>query len=214
MLSRVQAGARLLCRVTGSSVSGRCQQIFCDLRGPAQQQWLAAAPRTSSSSSTAARPLSGKNIFQLRAAVGAVETPADQQEQQQQQQPQQQKKQQQQKQQKQPKQAHVQQQEAPKIVPLPTSDESEQLLKIRHSVSGFGAIGQPHLVLITLLGCWRAADLHSCTHICLTRALTGEVDSMQPLFNCRPAVSDSQSETCTDTHGIIYASLCSNGPAG
>jgi hemolysin activation/secretion protein len=79
--------------------------------------------------------------------VGAVETSADQQEQQQQQQEPQQKKQQQ-KQQKQPKQAQAQQQEAPKIVPLPTSDESEQLLKIRHSVSvpgAIGAIGQRHV---------------------------------------------------------------------
>lgn len=129
MLSRVQAGARLLGRVSPSNVSRKCQQILCDLRSPSQ---LAAPQR---SSSTAAPRLAGKNIFQVRAAAEAVETsPTDAQEQQQQpekqlQQPKQQKGKQQQK-----HQPHAQQ-EAPKMVPLPTSDESEQLLRIRHSVS-------------------------------------------------------------------------------
>jgi hypothetical protein len=132
MFSRVSAGARLLGRVSGTNVSRKCQQILCNLKAPAQQQWLASPARTSSSSSSSsgARPLAGKNIFQLRAAAEAVETSAVEPEQQQQQQKQK-PKQQQQKQQKQPHAA----QEAPKIVPLPTSDESEQLLRIRHSVS-------------------------------------------------------------------------------
>jgi hypothetical protein len=136
MFSRVQAGARLLGHVSGSNVSRKCQQILCNLRAPAQQQWLASPARpssssSSSSSSSGARPLAGKNIFQLRAAAEAVETSAEAPEQQQQKKQQQNPKQQQ----KQQKQPHVAQ-EAVKIVPLPTSDESEQLLRIRHSVSG------------------------------------------------------------------------------
>jgi hypothetical protein len=73
--------------------------------------WLAARQ-----SSTAARnTLAGKNIFQLRAAVETVEAATQQQQGQQQQQPQ--------------------------IMPLPTSDESEALLRIRHSVSGSSGAG-------------------------------------------------------------------------
>lgn len=146
MFGRIQSGARLLGRVHGSAVSRQCQQALCELRSPLQQQqWLASSLHRGASS--AARPLAGKNIFQLRAAAEAVETAAadEQQHQQQQQQgPKQQQKQQKQKG-KQPKQPHAQhqaQQEPPKMVPLPTSDESEQLLKIRHSVSLVGLLSQ------------------------------------------------------------------------
>lgn len=167
MFSRVQAGARLLGRVSGTNVSRSCQQILCDLRGPGSaaqqqhQQWLAAPSARSSSSSTAARPLSGKNIFQLRAAVEAVETSADQQEQQQQP-TQKQKQQQQQKQQKRP---HTQQ-EAPEIVPLPTSDESEQLLRIRHSVSVLCHLGGGGIIIVSCVwGFWASSTHHTCAHV-------------------------------------------------
>lgn len=65
---------------------------------------------------------------------------ADQQPEQQQPEQQQAKQQKGKAQAKQQKQQHVQQQ-APKMVPLPTSDESEELLRIRHSVSDTGLVG-------------------------------------------------------------------------
>jgi hypothetical protein len=87
---------------------------------------------SSSSSSSGARPLAGKNIFQLRAAVEAVEAEPAADDSSQQQQPNKRGKGKQQ-----PKegQQHDQPQEPPKMVPLPMSDESEELLRIRHSVS-------------------------------------------------------------------------------
>jgi hypothetical protein len=70
----------------------------------------AAAWLAARQSSTAARnTLAGKNIFQLRAAVETVEAATQQQ---------------------------GQQQQPQQVMPLPTSDESETLLRIRHSVSG------------------------------------------------------------------------------
>lgn len=156
MFGRIQSGARLLGRVHGSAVSRQCQQALCELRSPLQQQqWLASSASLHRGASSAARPLAGKNIFQLRAAAEAVEAAAADEQQQQQQQPKQ--KQQKQKQPKQPHAQHQAQPEPPKMVPLPTSDESEQLLKIRHSVSLVG------LVVVVEEWCsWWGADVAGC----------------------------------------------------
>lgn len=98
--------ARLLGRVACPALQRNVSQACSDQLGRMQ---AAAWPAARQSSTTAARTLAGKNIFQLRAAVETVE-PATQQ---------------------QPKQKQQEQQ----IMPLPTSDESEALLRIRHSVS-------------------------------------------------------------------------------
>jgi hypothetical protein len=104
--------ARLLRSVACPALSKGIPNTYSDQLGRIQTAaWLAARQ-----SSTAARnTLAGKNIFQLRAAVETVEAATQQQQGQQQQQPQ--------------------------IMPLPTSDESEALLRIRHSVSGCSGIG-------------------------------------------------------------------------
>jgi hypothetical protein len=98
--------ARLLRSVACPALHRGPQHASSDQLGRIQTAAWLAARQ----SSTAARnTLAGKNIFQLRAAVETVEAATQQQGQQQQQ---------------------------PQIVPLPTSDESEVLLRIRHSVSG------------------------------------------------------------------------------
>ncbi|WIA09816.1 hypothetical protein OEZ85_009191 [Tetradesmus obliquus] len=79
----------------------------------------AAAWLAARQSSTAARnTLAGKNIFQLRAAVETAEAATQQ---------------------------HGQQQQQPEIVPLPTSDESETLLRIRHSCAHIMAMAVQRL---------------------------------------------------------------------
>ncbi len=95
------------------------------LRAPCRhEQFLAPSGRQLYSSNV----LGGKNIFQLRAALDTVAEPvasdaaangngASSKQQQQVQQ-------------------HRQQQQPQELVVLPTSDESEALLRIRHSVSG------------------------------------------------------------------------------
>ena len=107
MTSQAAPVARLLGRAAGCALHKRAAAAPIEqLNTSCSGQWLAARP----SSAAAARTLAGKNIFQLRAAVKTVEAPAAQESKQQ---PQEQ-----------------------KIVALPTSDESEKLLRIRHSVSG------------------------------------------------------------------------------
>ncbi|KAF8073257.1 Threonine--tRNA ligase [Scenedesmus sp. PABB004] len=101
-----RAAARLLGRAAAAALSRRPGPGACEALAPAAPAaWLAA--RRGAASSAAPR-LAGKNIFQLRAAAGAVEAaeaaapPAAQ-------------------------------AGAAEIVPLPTSDESDRLLRIRHS---------------------------------------------------------------------------------
>jgi hypothetical protein len=115
--------SRLLGRVASSAMNKRASCVHVQqLQVNTATSWVSARQM-----SNAAKPLSGRNIFQLKAAVETMET-ASEEQQSQQQQPQKLK---------QPKasQQQQQQQQQPAIVPLPTSDESEALLKIRHSVS-------------------------------------------------------------------------------
>ena len=77
--------------------------------------------------SSGARQLAGRNIFQLRAQAAAQETPPAPTKE------------------KAPKQNQDPQQQVDLAsIPLPTSDEDERMLRIRHSVSGavwYGAMG-------------------------------------------------------------------------
>lgn len=112
--------ARLLGRVTSCALHRRTVVTADEqLSAATCSQWLAARQ----SSTAAARTLAGKNIFQLRAAVETVE-PATAQN-------------------------NKQQPQEQKIIALPTSDASEKLLKIRHSVSFTAATIGVHMTPIS-----------------------------------------------------------------
>lgn len=111
MTARATPVARLLRRVANCAFHRQPLHVYQQqVAASLPGQWVAARQ----SSAAAARTLAGKNIFQLRAAVETVEAVT----------------------------AHDSQQESQEqqIMALPTSDESEKLLRIRHSVSAAACI--------------------------------------------------------------------------